>query len=59
MTNLNKELLNEDVEIEEIDDQSDLITKKDATVNLDVRRKLEDYFEQRELDRLIKDSIYW
>ena len=59
MTNINKELHSDDIEIEEIDDQSDLIAQKETTVKLDVRRKVENYLEQRELDRLIKDSIYW
>jgi len=59
MVIINKELHSDDIEFDEVDDQNNLIEKKETTVDLDVRRKLENYLEQRDLNRLIKDSIYW
>ena len=56
MSKGNKDFLSEGFDAEEIDDQSDIVETIKTTINIDARRKVEDYQEQRELNRLINDE---
>lgn len=53
----NNDLLDDDFEGGEIEDQSDSAEKVTGTINIDARRRLEDYRDKRELERLLKDDF--
>ena len=57
MSGENREIIRDNFDVEEIDDLSEtMVTIKDE-INIDARRRLEDYLDQLELKRLINDDL--
>jgi len=56
MSKVNKDFLSEEIGVEEMDDQNETVFTIETALNIDARRKVEDYQEQRELERLINDE---
>ena len=53
----NNDLLDDDFDVEEINEQDDVAEKNTGTINTTARRRLEDYRDQRNLERLIMDDF--
>lgn len=60
----NNDLLEDDDNLDDVNDTSteidvedEVIEKMKSTINIDARRRVEDYRDQRELERLLNDEF--